>query len=399
MHLDIADGIEGRLNIKCLVEQGRISKLRVHSTRPLQLPKVFHGRTRDEVLTMIPRIYASNPIAQSYAAVTAFESILKLSTRDRDMALRNLLVKIEILSEHLLRLFYDWPRILQEQPRAAEADWMQKKLAQLQQACDPRQEAFAFNMRTLKPDQETGLVILSEVQEALRQELFGMDPLAWAGLEPQQIKTWVERAAAPAAEMLQEIQGLGIALLGQGEVQGLPWLGLGELGADLRFKEAEEYAQQPSLNGQIHETTPLSRMWAQPKVQGLIKLFGDGLWMRILSRLLETCQCLSELKTELLDPKQSRLFGQSRSLAAQGVSQIEAARGKLIHRVALEGDRVKQYDILAPTDWNFHPRGILAKSLVGLPYEGDTSTRLKIELLVHALDPCVDYEIELESSA
>ena len=44
---------------------------------------------------------------------------------------------------------------------------------------------------------------------------------------------------------------------------------------------------------------------------------------------------------------------------------METARGLLMHEIALDGERIADYCIVAPTEWNFHPQGPLAGWLIG----------------------------------
>ena len=75
-----------------------------------------------------------------------------------------------------------------------------------------------------------------------------------------------------------------------------------------------------------------------------------------------------------------------------GIGRASAARGQLFHRVFLEGERVSVYQILAPTEWNFHPRGVVAVSLATLKGDKGEMER-QARLLINAIDPCVSYEL------
>lgn len=76
-----------------------------------------------------------------------------------------------------------------------------------------------------------------------------------------------------------------------------------------------------------------------------------------------------------------------------GRAVVETARGMLMHEVALDGDRVVAYAIVAPTEWNFHPDGGLAAMLAGLAPASAADLRAAAERAVLALDPCVRCEI------
>ena len=73
---------------------------------------------------------------------------------------------------------------------------------------------------------------------------------------------------------------------------------------------------------------------------------------------------------------------------------MEAARGRLVHRVEMENGTIGSYRILAPTEWNFHPRGVVAESLATLR-GGRDKVEQQARLLINAIDPCVGYELSL----
>jgi Ni,Fe-hydrogenase I large subunit len=56
---------------------------------------------------------------------------------------------------------------------------------------------------------------------------------------------------------------------------------------------------------------------------------------------------------------------------------------------------VRRYRIVAPTEWNFHPRGALAAGLAGVAAAGEDELRRLVHLAVESLDPCVAYRVEV----
>ena len=81
--------------------------------------------------------------------------------------------------------------------------------------------------------------------------------------------------------------------------------------------------------------------------------------------------------------------------AGVGLAQVQAARGLLVHRVALQAGRVADYRILAPTEWNFHPQGAAALGLATLPDADDETLQRLGGLFITALDPCVAYDLRI----
>ena len=85
----------------------------------------------------------------------------------------------------------------------------------------------------------------------------------------------------------------------------------------------------------------------------------------------------------------------SSATVAPGVGRglVETARGLLMHEIVLDGDRVADYFIVAPTEWNFHAQGPLARWLAGRHASSRESLADLAMRAVAALDPCVDWEL------
>lgn len=106
---------------------------------------------------------------------------------------------------------------------------------------------------------------------------------------------------------------------------------------------------------------------------------------------------LDELRAWVGDRSASNgVGGVSACPLAPGVGRavVETARGLLMHEVALEGERVASYVIVAPTEWNFHPAGALPAGLSGAPASDQAAAEGLARLAMAALDPCVRQEIE-----
>jgi coenzyme F420-reducing hydrogenase alpha subunit len=78
-----------------------------------------------------------------------------------------------------------------------------------------------------------------------------------------------------------------------------------------------------------------------------------------------------------------------------GLGWVETARGLLVHAVEVAAGTVRRYRIVAPTEWNFHPRGAFAAGLAGVAVTGEDELRRLVHLAVEALDPCVAYRVEV----
>ncbi|RUM82863.1 MAG: nickel-dependent hydrogenase large subunit, partial [Candidatus Thioglobus sp.] len=61
-----------------------------------------------------------------------------------------------------------------------------------------------------------------------------------------------------------------------------------------------------------------------------------------------------------------------------------------------EDGKIKSYQILAPTEWNFHPQGVLSRMIEAVTYKNEQDLVNQIKLLVDVVDPCVGYSIEID---
>jgi hydrogenase large subunit len=80
---------------------------------------------------------------------------------------------------------------------------------------------------------------------------------------------------------------------------------------------------------------------------------------------------------------------------ARGAGMIEAARGSLGHWLKIEKERILNYQIIAPTTWNFSPRdaagipGALEQALVGAPVRKGEQDPISVQHIVRSFDPCM----------
>ncbi len=110
---------------------------------------------------------------------------------------------------------------------------------------------------------------------------------------------------------------------------------------------------------------------------------------RFLAQLVELASWLSPESTATPAAQQLTVA------PGVGLGLAETARGLLLHQAHVSDGRVQHYRIVAPTEWNFHPDGALARGLIDRPVHGGAAARRAAALLVQALDPCVSCSIEI----
>jgi Ni,Fe-hydrogenase I large subunit len=81
--------------------------------------------------------------------------------------------------------------------------------------------------------------------------------------------------------------------------------------------------------------------------------------------------------------------------AGEGIAVVRTARGLLMHHVRLAEEKVTEYQIVAPTEWNFHPQGAFVQDLRGLLVPDGERLKQFAHIEAMSLDPCVAYEIEI----
>lgn len=84
----------------------------------------------------------------------------------------------------------------------------------------------------------------------------------------------------------------------------------------------------------------------------------------------------------------------------EGFAALELPRGRLYHWLcASAAHQVAAYAILAPTEWNFHPRGPLREALVGAEIGTGEQARRRVSRLVAVFDPCVSFDVRVQEAA
>ena len=153
----------------------------------------------------------------------------------------------------------------------------------------------------------------------------------------------------------------------------------------------ENFALRPTLGGEAAETGALARQADDARIAGLLAA-GRRLDARLLARLLE----LRWLAAALAEPPRlSSLLDACAVRVGAGLARVETARGSLLHRLELAGDGVAHYQIVAPTEWNFHPQGAFVREISGCPASSRRAAQLAGERLALSLDPCVAFSCRL----
>lgn len=157
------------------------------------------------------------------------------------------------------------------------------------------------------------------------------------------------------------------------------------------------WCKAPRLSGEPVEVGALARQMVDghPLILDLVALGGGSVHARVVARLVEIALTVMALErwVTALDPRDRFIEPEGQIGTGQGIGLTEAARGSLGHWLRVGQGRIVNYQIIAPTTWNFSPRdqagrpGPLEKALEGLPVKGPDS--VLVQHVVRSFDPCM----------
>jgi coenzyme F420-reducing hydrogenase alpha subunit len=361
----------GQLSITLTLHDGVLRDVAVHSSRPQVAERVLGGRSVDEALALVPNLFSVCGRAQALAATLAVEAARGAEDDGAQPAARVQALEAEIAQEVLWRLLLDWPRLLGEEPDTA-------LLAQVRSALTADAGADRAALRA-----------------AVEQAVFAGPARTWWEHEHvPAFEIWIAQAQTVAARVLGAVQRDGGQHGAPRSAAAVPLVPAPPTASELHSIAAQvqadpRYAQVPELDGRPAETGAVARLRGHPLVSALQRSFGRSSLTRLAARLTELARIACGA------PAGAPLCGRLAVAPGRGLGWVETARGLLVHLVQLDGARVAAWRIVAPTEWNFHPRGALPAGLVGAHVARAQDALTRAQWLVQALDPCVQFSLQL----
>lgn len=354
------DGLAGRVRL-----QPGVSGAGITSSRPRLAAQLARGRRADELPALLGSLFSLCSHAQRATARRAVAAALgreAVCDADEHRALRAATAR-----EQVLRIALDWPRLLPG-PRVVDPAALLQDCPLLRPELDETQRLAAL------PGWLAERWLARPVADWLQRH--EADPHTWAhrwcedtDVAPARL---LRAHAAPLQHLLTPSRPLH--LLAQ-PLATLPRLAR-------RIAEEPDFCAAPDWLGEPAETGP----WTRIK-DGAPRPLHNA-WMRLIARLVDLLRLAAPDGDERLAAGALPLPG------GEAIAWTEMARGLLVHWVRLEdrpdGPRVADCRVLAPTDWNFHSRGVLARTLASLC--GDDRFEQAARAAV-AFDPCVEFEL------
>lgn len=162
---------------------------------------------------------------------------------------------------------------------------------------------------------------------------------------------------------------------------------------------AYTWCKAPRYSGRVLETGALARQMlaGQPMIREWVAAKGGSVTIRVLARLLELALVVPEMErwARQLVPGEPWCRHGELPVEGTGVGLVEAARGALGHWLSVRQGRIAQYQIIAPTTWNFSPRdaggvpGALEQALAGMDVDAGDPMPVAVQHVVRSFDPCM----------
>jgi hypothetical protein len=355
--LDLA----GELKVAVQVRDGRVEHARIESTRPQLADRLLAGRAAAEAVAMVPQLFSICGRSQQVAAELALAAARGGSGPAETAQARR--VEAEMAQEYLWRALIEWAR-------AADGDADATRLA-------------AARSALARDDREL-------LRSIVERDVLGDDARRWCGREQvADFEDWIACGATASARFLGQVQRDG-PRHGASSVPPLPRF---DDEAAVRVAAAldadADFERLPTFGGAPAETGAVARLAGQPLVAALAEAFGRSTLVRFAARLAELARIACG------DAPAAPQAGGVPLGAGRGLGWVETARGLLLHAIDLDGDRVRRYRIVAPTEWNFHPQGALAAATIGADGTNSADLARRTEWLLQSLDPCVAYRLEV----
>jgi len=168
---------------------------------------------------------------------------------------------------------------------------------------------------------------------------------------------------------------------------------------DADVDQAYSWCKAPRFDGQVVEVGALARQQVDghPLIRELVGQSGGNVRNRVIARLLEIARVVMQMESWVKEIRPREAFCHQAPLPeeAQGHGLVEAARGSLGHWIKIKHGRILNYQIIAPTTWNFSPRdrdgqpGALERALEGAPLREGEKDPVSVQHIVRSFDPCM----------
>ena len=347
--------LSGHVQVRLGLEAGQIQSVQVDLQRPLaSVSRLVVGQTPEQFVASLPLLFSLCAAAHQTAALEALERAMGWQAPLVVQQARQQRVALERIKEAAIRLVQTW-----------HLPWPVADLKQLMQLCGQASQ-FLRSAVTLRAT--TATLLTDQLIQAIQQH--------GAQLIDQASDLWLQQqslAPSACAGRAARVWPEALQLNASDWQQLMPELRAGRSKAEL--------AGQPRITGPAigAGTTDSESLHVQQRLQAvLVQIQQDVQQLAHPTAAWDCPVCLE---------------------SHEGVAVVQTTRGLLLHRLRLHGLQLSEWQMLAPTDWNFHPRGLLVSQLQGLRVAEDfQQTEAWVNTLIQSIDPCVAVQVVWENA-
>lgn len=377
--------LEGELQVVLRLHAGRIAAVDIRSTRPEVATRLLQSRRSDEAQAAVPLLFSVCAHAQTAASRLACAAAAGVAPITAALMQARAAVAEESVREAAWQLLLQQPRWMDETPSSQAT--AAARAAQGWRFAEAGSDAGADSADSADGDDGTPA-------RAIAQAVFGCSAAAWLQLSTwPAVAGWSAAGGTAAARYLHGLETTALGPARSAETPLLPPPTAGWLAAVAAAAAAEtetDFTRHPVWQGRPAETGALARLQGDPLLGSAAPPAPSRLLARHVARLRELAL--------LLEGRLQPGLGALALAPGSGVAWVDTRRGLLVHHVQLDGERVRLYRIVAPTEWNFHPQGALANALQDAPAAGVDAARQHALRLINSLDPCVSCGIEVQDA-
>lgn len=340
--------------------EDRVKEAKVTPRRQVDATRILYGKAASDAPSLIGSVFTLCAASQRIASEAAVAAAQSRSTPDALRWRWRRMLYAERIAEHLRASLLDWPGEKSDPRRVAHLPGLRKALEAARAAGEGNDNSLHAALKEAA----------SEVGAPLEAN---ENPTAWFAelwrdaLQYAQIAPWLS----------------GVDFLAIDDVESVH-RALCERNAD--------FLARPHLPGRVVQTGPFARHFTYLRRNvGLLAA-------RLQARLHDIAQALDALASRELLAGEGDLVVARSSRPGEGFAMVDSPRGFLFHRVEIDasGD-VTTYDILAPTEWNFHPAGPFAEALAATKLDVAEPRRF-VATLAALFDPCASCDIRLHEA-
>ncbi|MCC6332841.1 MAG: nickel-dependent hydrogenase large subunit [Myxococcales bacterium] len=376
---------EGALTLTLRVSRGRVDDVQVSSTRRTDYSAALAGRDVHDAALLVPSLFSICAAAHAVAGLGACEAALGVHVDEQQARLRRLLTQLEALDNHAFQVCVAWAKHAGAPPAVEALRRLRRATEALRLwAHDGTRWTRVGGVGFTPSGSPRALV------DALREAVDALVPAAARAGDARELERWSHGSDSPVAALLRQVRALDAAHFGKATRPLLPamsaaWYGQRLVGPD--------FGARPALDSGAAEAGALSRVAEHPALAPLVSAHGHTVLTRLLAVLVDLHALVGTVTAaaEVLEPSKGHAPAERDS--GQGAGVADTSRGRLAHAVELTSNTVVHWRQVAPTEWSFHPFGVLREALLGAPAE-DLARRAG--LLVLSLDPCVPCRVVVE---